>query len=277
MSEKSFRRALACVTDKEFMQTLLQGAAIPAYSLVPAGNAFWANPEVEELCRGLSAEERFAEAVQILTDGGFTWSVAPEWDADIQKLKDGTGSGLTDPNGTLVPELELLAPGQSYDPLRSTYSVWIAEWASNLGIPIKANPTGFTVIVDKAFALGDEALNWDMYILGWSLGDPSLPTFHESFFASYQDSAEGGFNTPGYANDRVDELAAELVAATNVDTARAAVQEMDRIIVEDVPYLVLFQTPILEAYRDTLAFPFTDTLDGIQNLAGLPGDVKAAD
>ena len=277
MSEQSFRRAMACMTDKEFMQTLLQGAAIPAYSLVPSGNAFWANPEVEELCKGLGGEERFTEAVQILTDGGFTWTVAPEWDADNQELKDGTGTGLKDPNGTTIPELELLAPGPGYDPLRSTYSVWIAEWASNLGIPVKANPTGFSVIVDKAFALGDEALSWDMYILGWGLGDPSLPTFHESFFASYQDSAEGGFNTPGYANDRVDELAAELLAATDVDTAKAAVQEMDRIIVEEAPYVVLFQTPILEAYRTTLVFPFTDTLDGIQNLSGLPGDIQAVD
>ena len=277
MSEMSFRRALGCMTDKEFMQTLLQGAAIPAYSLVPPGNTFWANPDVEQLCKGLSGEERFTQAVQLLTDGGFTWAVEPEWDPDNQELKDGTGTGLKDPSGTTVPELELLAPGPGYDPLRSTYSVWIAEWASNLGIPVKANPTGFSVIVDKAYALGEEALNWDMYILGWGLGDPSLPTFHESFFASYQDSAEGGFNTPGYANDQVDELAATLLAATDVDTAKAAVQEMDRIIVEEAPYVVLFQTPILEAYRTTLAFPFTDALDGLQNLYGLPGDVQAVD
>ncbi len=244
---------------------------------MPSGNAFWANPDVEELCKGLGGEERFTEAVKILTDGGFTWTVAPEWDADNQELLDGTGTGLKDPSGTTVPELELLAPGPGYDPLRSTYSVWIAEWASNLGIPVKANPTGFSVIVDKAFALGEEALAWDMYILGWGLGDASLPTFHESFFASYQDSAEGGFNTPGYANDRVDELAAELLAATDVNTAKAAVQEMDRIIVEEAPYVVLFQTPILEAYRTTLVFPFTDTLDGIQNLSGLPADIKAVD
>jgi ABC-type transport system substrate-binding protein len=277
MSEQSFRRALTCMIDKEFMQTLLQGAAIPAYSLVPAGNTFWANPDVEQLCKGFSGEERFTEAVQILKDGGFTWDVDPEWDADNQELLAGTGTGLTDPSGATVPELELLAPGPGYDPLRSTYSVWIAEWASNLGIPVKANPTGFSVIVDKAFALGEEALNWDMYILGWGLGDPSLPTFHESFFASYQDSAEGGFNTPGYANDQVDELAAQLLSATDVDTAKAAVQEMDRIIVEEAPYTVLFQTPILEAYRNTLVFPFTDTLDGIQNLSGVPADVKAVD
>ncbi|MGZ5384224.1 MAG: hypothetical protein ACXWH0_09600, partial [Acidimicrobiia bacterium] len=64
---------------------------------------------------------------------------------------------------------------------------------------------------------------------------------------------------------------------TDVDTAKAAVQEMDKIIVEEAPYIVLFQTPILEAYRTTLAFPFTDTLDGIQLLAGLPADIKAVD
>ena len=62
-----------------------------------------------------------------------------------------------------------------------------------------------------------------------------------------------------------------------MDTAKAAVQEMDRIIVEEAPYIVLFQTPILEAYRTTLVFPFTDTLDGLQNLSGLPGDIQAVD
>ncbi|MDH3260790.1 MAG: ABC transporter substrate-binding protein [Acidimicrobiia bacterium] len=277
MSYQGFRKAIGCVTDKEFMQTLSQGAAIATYGLVPPDNTFWANPDVEELCIGLTSEERFNRATKLLKTDGFTWAVEPEWNPENEELEAGTGTGLTDPEGVAVPELELLAQGPDFDPLRSTYSLWIAEWASNLGIPVKANPTGLRVIVDKAFALGEAALNWDMYILGWGLRDPALPAFHESFFASYQDSAQGGFNTPGYVNDRVDELVAELLAATDVETARAAVRELDRIIVEDAPYVVLYEIPIVEAYRNTLVFPFTDTLAGLQNLNGLPADVRTAD
>jgi ABC-type transport system substrate-binding protein len=277
MSYQGFRKAIGCVTNKEFMQAVSQDDAIAAYSLVPSENIFWANPDVEELCKGLSSQERFNRAMELLNADGFTWAVEPEWDPENEKLKAGTGSGLTDPAGVAVPELELLAQGPDFDPLRSTYALWIADWASNLGIPVEANLTSVREIVDKAFALGEDALNWDMYILGWGLSDAALPTWHESFFASYQDSAKGGFNTPGYADDRVDELIAEVLAATEMKTARAAVQELDRIIVEEAPYLVLFQTQILEAYRNTLVFPFTETLDGIQKLYGFPADVRAAD
>jgi ABC-type transport system substrate-binding protein len=280
---KGFRKAIGCVTDKEFMQTLLQGAALPAYSLVPASNTAWANPDVEKLCEGLSAEERFERALTYLNDpalnegGSFTWEVDPVWDPDNQEVQAGTGTEMRDPDGVLVPELELLAPGPGYDPLRSTYAVWIAEWASNLGIPLEANPTGFSVIVDKVWAAGEDALNWDMYILGWGLGDPSLPTFHEAFFASWQDSAQGGFNTPGYADDRVDQLATELLEATEIEAAKALVRELDQTIVDDAPYIVLFSTPVLDAYRADVTYPFTDTLDGLQSLGGLPQAVRLID
>ncbi len=272
-----FRKAIGCITDKEFMRDLLQGAALPAYGLIPESNQAWANPDVERLCENLPHQERFDKAIGYLETDGFTWTVAPEWDPQNQELRAGTGTGLTDPEGSPVPELELLAPGHGYDPLRSTYATWIAQWAEDLGIPIRANTTGFTVIFDRAFALGHEALDWDMYILGWELGDPSLPVFHASFFASYQDSATGGFNTTGYADDRVDELAAELLAATDVEQARAAVRELERIIVEDVPYLALFRPGILEAHRSNLGFPFTGVLNGLQNLSGLPADVDLAE
>ena len=274
MSYAGFRRAIGCMTDKEFMQTLLEDSAMSIYGLIPVGNTFWANPDVEELCKGMTSRERFDQAIDLLKTDGFTWSVEPEWDLDNERLKDGTGMALTDPEGVVVPELELLTYGEDFDPLRATYGLWIAEWASNLGIPVEATLTGLRVIVDQAFALGAESLNWDMYILGWGLGDPALPAFHESFFASYQDSAAGGFNTSGYASDRVDELMAELLTATDAETARAAVQELDAVIVEDAPYVVLFSTPVLEAYRNTLIFPFTNTLEGIQKLNGMAADVQ---
>lgn len=274
MKYREFRRAVGCMIDKEFLQQLLQGAIIPAYSLVPAANTFWANPNTEHLCQGLSGQERFDTAMGMLKEAGFTWDVEPQYDADFASLVPGTGTGMKDPEGNAVPEMEILAPGAGYDPLRSTASIWIEQWAGQLGIPAKAVPTSFSVIVDKVFAEGEAAKDWDWYILGWGLGDPSFPDFHEAFFASWQDSAQGGFNTPGYSDPQVDELATELLAATDVNVARDIVHKLDAKIVEDAPYVVLFQTPVLEAYRNTLIFPFTDTLDGLQNLSGLPTSVQ---
>jgi hypothetical protein len=44
-----------------------------------------------------------------------------------------------------------------------------------------------------------------------------------------------------------------------------------------MPYLVLVTTPILEVYKENIAFPFTDMLDGLQQLAGNPGNVTVSD
>ena len=52
---------------------------------------------------------------------------------------------------------------------------------------------------------------------------------------------------------------------------------MDKKISDDLPYVTLFTTPVLEAYNNTLTFPFTDTLGGLQLLNGLPESVQVSD
>ncbi len=273
MSEKSFREAIACRIDKEFMaNTVLGGAAIAATSQVPPGNSFWYNPDVTAPCQGLSEQERFEAAVQILKDGGWTWTVEPAWSEDNRDvLPKGEGLSL---NGQTIQPLTLLAPGPGYDPLRATYSLFIEEWAADLGIPLTAEPTGFSVIVDQVFAADEGALEWDMYILGWGL--TPFPDHVFSFFETAQDSANGGFNTPGYSNPEFDALAKQFNTAKTLEEARDIIFQADAIIADDLPYVVLFTTPIIEAYRNTIEFPFTTTLDGIQNWSGLQASTRQA-
>ena len=270
-SDVAFRQAMACMIDKEFMATnVLQGVAIPLNSMVPPGNAFWANPELDAWCAGQSQEERVNSAVQILKDAGWTWDVEPQWNPDNRDVIP-KGEGLRGPDGTLVGDLELLAPGPGYDPLRATYSLFIADWANDLGIPLTAEPTGFSVIVDKVFG----PVDWDMYILGWGL--TIFPDYVADFFDSRADSATaGGFNIPGYANPEFDAMADRLKAETDINEAAAIVRQMDAVLAQDVPYVILFTTPVLEAFRNTLEFPSTTTLDGLQNFQGLPGAVNLA-
>ena len=270
-SETSFRQALACMIDKEFMATnVLQGVAIPLNSMVPPGNAFWANPDVQSWCGGQSQEERVNSAVQILKDSGWTWDVEPQWNPDNLDVIP-KGEGLRGPDGTPVAPMQLLAPGPGYDPLRATYSLFIADWANDLGIPLTAEPTGFSVIVDRVFGPTD----WDMYILGWGL--TIFPDYVADFFDSRADSATtGGYNIPGYNNPELDAKADNLKAETDINEAARIVREMDAILANDVPYVVLFTTPVLEAYRNTLEFPSTEVLDGLQNFLALPGTVNLA-
>lgn len=270
MSDKAFRQAIACMIDKDFMaNTVLGGAAIPVWSQVPEGNAFWFNPDAPRWCEGMSQEERLATATQVLEEAGWTWDTRPAWDPDnLDALPK--GAGLRGPDGQEVPELTLLAPGPGYDPLRATYSLFVEEWAQDLGIPLRAEPTGFNVIVDQVFTSDPQ---FDMYILGWTL--TPFPDHVVEFFETSADSVAGGNNTPGYSSADFDALAAEFKAVTDLDTARQLIGQMDAILAEDLPYVVLFTTPIIEPYRTTLTFPFTSTLDGLQSLAGLPSYVTS--
>ena len=204
MSEPEFRRSIACRIDKTFMaEQVLSGSAIPLDSLVPPGYGFWYNPEVPTPCAGMSQRERFEEAARILEAAGWTWDIEPAWDEENRDVLP-AGAGLRSPDGRTVQELELLSPGPGYDPLRATYTLFIEEWATELGIPVRAETTSFQTIVSQVFS---ESADFDMYILGW--GVTPVPDHVFDFFASDRDSTLGGFNTPGYSNPALDELARE--------------------------------------------------------------------
>jgi len=146
--------------------------------------------------------------------------------------------------------------------LRATFALYIEQWVRELGIPLKANLTGFNVIVNKVWA--EEGFDFDIYMLGWSLGDPSFPDYLYYFFHSSQD-VPGGFNTPGYRNPEFDELAAKFLKTDSMEEARELAFKMQKLLAEDVPYVVLFDTNIVEAYReDMIEFPYTEVLGGIQ-------------
>ena len=275
MSYKAFRVAVATLIDREYMaNSVFQGIITPMYSAVPSSNPFWYNPDIKIYGQGMSHFDRVEEAVRVLKEAGFSWDAEPVVvDKDnprntrvAGKLPDGTivdePSGFKLPNGEYCPELELLAPSAGYDPLRATFALYIEQWCREIGLPVKANLTGFNVIVNKVWA--PDGFNFDMYILGWSLGDPAFPDYLYYFWHSSQAEPEG-FNSPGYCNPEYDKLAEDFLAADNLETARELVFKMQEMLAEDVPYVILFDTPITEAYRaDMIEFPYTEVLGGIQ-------------
>ncbi|MFQ6030754.1 MAG: ABC transporter substrate-binding protein, partial [Dehalococcoidia bacterium] len=207
MHLKPFRQAVATLIDKEFItSTVLQGVAIPVYTMVPEGNGAWYNPDVPLIGQGLSRAERLAQAVELLKGAGFTWEKEPKASEDGRFVEE-RGRGLKMPNGEPVPELEIMSPSAGYDPLRSTFAIWIERWLNDVGIPARANLTGFNVIVEKVF----EQQDFDIWILGWSLSQ--YPDYLEAFFHS-RHSDPGGHNAGGYSNPEFDRLADELLAET---------------------------------------------------------------
>ncbi|MCH7800366.1 MAG: ABC transporter substrate-binding protein, partial [Chloroflexi bacterium] len=268
MNIKAFRQAVATVIDKEFVtQTILQDAAIPVYAMVPVGNGFWHNATVPQIGKGLTRAERIADAVALLKGAGFTYEEEPSISED-GNFVEVQGKGLRMPDGELVPAMELMAPSAGYDPMRSTFAIWIERWLNDIGIPLRANLTGFNVIVDALFA-DNVAEDLDMWMLGWGLS--LFPDYLENFFNSRNaPENEGGFNWGGYANPEFDTLSTDLLSATDIGVAKDIVDQLQAFLADELPYVTLFTTPILDTYRPSrLEFPYTSSLGGIQNLNGL--------
>ena len=263
MNNKPFRHAVATLIDKEFLtNTVLQGVAIPMYTTVPEGNGFWYNPDVPLIGQGLSRTERVQQAVSLLKEAGFTWETEPVVSEDGSFMEQ-QGQGLRLPSGELMQELEILAPSAGYDPLRSTFAIWIERWLNDVGIPTKAHLTGFNIIVERI----NDPEAFDMWILGWGL--TLYPDYLEAFFHS-RHGVKDDLNRGLYANPDFDDLADELLVETDLEEARRKVFKMQEFLADDLPYVVLFTTPLVEAYRsDHLQYPYTETLGGLQNQGGL--------
>ena len=61
-------------------------------------------------------------------------------------------------------------------------------------------------------------------------------------------------------------MADGFTSETDLDIARAKAFTLQEYLADDLPYVTLFATPIIEAFRsETVSFAFTDVLDGIQN------------
>jgi ABC-type transport system substrate-binding protein len=275
MDDVIFRQAVATMVDKDFItQTLLQGTAVTVNTVVAEGVGVWYNPDVKiwgthEDGTAMTTQERLEAATAMLEEAGYTWEgdVKPFWDEDNSSA--GEPGALIMPDGTPVPELELLAPSAGYDPMRATAAIWIEQWCRDLGIPVTANLTGFNAIIPPVFS----DVTFDLYILGWGLGGP-YPDHMWAFFHSDNDALAGGFNTPGYASEEFDAVSDAFMASTDLEEALELAYQQQEILANDVPYITLFTAPVLEAYTDSVEFPYTEILDGIQGAGGLTAGVK---
>lgn len=262
MSERAFRAALALLVDRSAMSEATE-AGPAAWSMVPEANRAWYDPDTVSAIAepyGEAVAARLAAAIEILEEAGYEWQTPPT-------VKDGDltpGEGLSIA-GTPPQPLTILTPGDAYDPERPEYAAAVAEALTILGFDARPVETDFDTVVDLAFTPDEDgARKYDMYLLGWTLGNPGLPAYYGSLFSS-----DGALNNTGYASEEFDEAQARYETAVDVDEAFDALWEMERILARDLPYLPLYTNTITEAYRsDRVAFPDVDVLGGIQARLG---------
>jgi ABC-type transport system substrate-binding protein len=273
MSDRAFRTALALLVDRKRLAASIPGVGTAAWSLVPEANSQWFDEDAEEgiqaLYRG-SLKKRLDSAIAGLADAGYVWEVAPSVGENGNLV---AGSGLTI-DGLAPQPLTILTPGDTYDPARPRYAESIAATLAVLGFDARPVETDFDTVIDLAFTPGEDGeLHYDMYLLGWTLGNPALPMHYGALFGS-----EAAMNNTGYESEAFDEALASYEGAFTTGKAKASLWEMERVLATDLPYLPLYTSEIVEAFRrDRVRFDVERALGGLQARLGGIWDVEPAD
>jgi len=259
-SDPAFRRAVNVLIDKDFIiDRVLQGYAAHMDSIVPTENVFWHADGLPEYARGLSREDRIRKAWRVLSEEGYTWQRPPV----DENGEVAAPSRIILPDGTPMADFSILTPPADYDPARATCGVIIQEWLKDLGIPASSRPMAFGALLQRV----KDRHEFDAFILGY--GQLSLdPDYLRSFFHSENDRP-GGWNMSGYNNEAFDRLADESVMAMDTQRRRDLILEMQRIVMEDVPYIPLYNPSAVEAVGKKRFEGWEEMIDGIGNIWSL--------
>ncbi|MBW3667363.1 MAG: hypothetical protein KY394_07190 [Actinobacteria bacterium] len=270
MSDHAFRSALAHLLDREKLAEEIPGAAEPAYAFVGPANEPWYDEEKARVIASRyqgSLAARLDNALTALRAAGYGWASEPTIGPDGGVVP---GAGLTI-KGAPPAILTILTSGDAYDPSRPAYAEEIAEVLGWLGFDARPVETDFDSVVDLAFTPGEAGtLQYDMYLLGWTLGNPTLPGHYRALFAP-----EGELNNTGYRSDVFAGQLAAYESARHRDEALEALWAMEATLAEDLPYLLLYTSQITEIYRiDRVAYGLEAGLGGLQGRLGAIGDVR---
>ncbi len=257
---KILRQAIATLINKEFIITrILQNYGSPMHSIVPSGNTFWYNPNVRQYGIKLENEERFKTAYEMLKKAGYTWDREPV----ISENGIAEGQGIRLPDGKPMENFVILTPPADYDPKRAFAGMMIQEWIRKMGLPAFARPMSFNSLLDRVKGKHD----FDAFILGY--GKLNLdPDYLRTFFNSKNDKPRG-WNMSGYNNPDFDKIANKQLSVIDEEKRKKLIWEMQEILMEDIPYIPLYNPHILEAVSKKKFKGWVEEVDGIGNIWSL--------
>jgi ABC-type transport system substrate-binding protein len=225
---KPLRKAIAHLIDKKtIVDVFLQGYGILARGPVSPLNTFWYNGSLPGYDFDVNTAKSILDANGYVDNDGNTWR-------DLEPATSGE-------QDTLV---EILAPTADYDPIRAQACILIETRMREAGIQVKCNHQAFGTIINNI-----DARTFEIYILGWSIGGTD-PDYLYSFF--YSLNANAGQNYPGYKSTGpggFDEVILESRTEMNITKRQKLIRDAQGILVEDLPYNVLYYRKNIEAYR----------------------------
>jgi peptide/nickel transport system substrate-binding protein len=214
-TDPEFRKAVEYAIDREtLVDRVTLGYAEPGVTVILAPKWHHDPPEVVPFDP--------EEANRILDEAGYA-----DTDGDgVRETPDGEPMELRFVVRTEAPET--VAAGE-----------FIVEWMRDIGVSLKTEAVNDSKLGDIWYAN-----DYDMYIWGWGV-EPD-PNFQLS---TYTSSQCGVWSDTCYSNQEYDQLFQQQQKAATVEERESIVDQMQQILYEDRPELVLWYDNWLQAYR----------------------------
>jgi peptide/nickel transport system substrate-binding protein len=219
LKDRNVRLALAHATDKvHIIDVVLLGLGSPGLTLIPDSLGMWYNDSLEDYAYDPEL------AKQILEDAGYADS-------------DGDGIRETPDGDPLVfrmnwPSDSLVAPR-------------LAELLHDMWLEVGVDTELQALDPDALTAACCPTFDFDIILWGWG-SDPD-PGFLLSVMTT--DEIPTGNSETGYSNPEYDELYRQQQVELDTDKRKEIIWEMQRIVHEDLPYIIPFYTLAVQAYR----------------------------
>jgi ABC-type transport system substrate-binding protein len=248
---------VATLIDKNFIiKRIMQNSGIAMHSPVPPGNVRYYKPDVPLYGHGESTQTRIRMAYEILQKAGYTWDIPPV-DAS-GKLQE--AEGIKNPKGEYIKTFTILTPPADYDPHRAMSGMMAQGWLRTVGLPAVSRPMAFGALIQKI----KDQRDFDCFVLGY--GRLSLDCgYMRIFFHSSMDRRRG-WNMSGYCNPEYDRIGDASDNEMDSEKRRQLILTMQKMIVEDVPYIPLYNPLVVEGVRTERFYGWVSMLGGIGNI-----------
>jgi peptide/nickel transport system substrate-binding protein len=226
LRDVAVRRALAHAVDKpQLIDTLLLGLGTPGLAIVPTGLGDWFDDSLEDYPFDID------EANRILDEAGYL---------------DTDGNGVRECPAAMDcgdrTELRFRYNYPADSDIGPRLSQTLAGWWRQVGVELQIQ----VLDSDTLTSVCCPGFDYDVIMWGWG-SDPD-PGFLLSVLIC--DEVPTGTSETGYCNPAYDALFAAQQAETDLDTRIGMVHEMQRILLEDVPYIIPFCSLSSQAYRN---------------------------